>query len=59
MTLANNTILITGSAVRHFIEVVFQQPKEGKREVTSVCSELMAKASQEDLKKSFTQLNPS
>jgi uncharacterized oxidoreductase len=44
--------------VRHFIESIFQQLKEGKQELTFGFSELVVKASQEDLKKSFNQLNP-
>ena len=44
--------------VSAFIEAVFQQMKEGKTELTFGFSEMMAKASQEDLKQAFNRLNP-
>jgi len=44
--------------VSAFIDAVFQQMKEGKTELTFGFSEMMAKASQEDLKQAFNRLNP-
>jgi len=44
-------------AVSDFIESVFEQLKEGKTEITFGFSEMMAKASAEDLKNTFNRLN--
>ena len=44
--------------VSAFIEAVFRQMKDGKTELTFGFSEVMVKASQEDLKNAFNRLNP-
>ncbi len=48
----------TAPPVSAFIDAVFQQMKDGKTELTFGFSEMMARASQEDLKQAFNRLNP-
>ena len=44
--------------VRDFIEAVFQQLEEGKTQLTFGFSEAMSKANPEELKASFSRMNP-
>ena len=44
--------------VSDFIDAVFQQLNDGKTELTFGFSEVMAKASQDDLKNAFNRMNP-
>jgi uncharacterized oxidoreductase len=44
--------------VSDFIKAIFEQLQQGKTELTFGFSEAMAKASQDDLQKAFTRLNP-
>jgi len=44
--------------VSTFIEAVFEQLKQGKTEITFGFSDAMAKASPENLQKTFTRMNP-
>jgi uncharacterized oxidoreductase len=44
--------------VSDFVNAVFQQMKEGKTELTFGSSEIMAKATPEDIKKTFNKMNP-
>ncbi|MBC8112395.1 MAG: SDR family NAD(P)-dependent oxidoreductase [Verrucomicrobia bacterium] len=45
--------------VSDFIEAIFQQIKEGKTELTFGFSEVMSKASPEEIKATFNRMNPS
>ena len=44
--------------VSDFIHAIFEQLKDGKTELTFGFSEMMAKASQEDLRNAFNRMNP-
>lgn len=48
----------TAQPVSDFIKAIFEQLKEGKTELTFGFSDMMANASQEDLKHAFSRLNP-